>query len=497
MSNPLQSIALWRASESAFESSVPLTASGAAWYVAWKVCQAPAAGRPLTALELGVMLGACVALTGWAAARQLHIYGRRGPKSAIFTGLLFALVGVLTLRSMSELSFVNRCVELGGDLARVEIPAADPVAEPEVRSVCRVNGSDGNAYLAGTILSPNWSGQVPLPMIAFLALVSAMASLGLRDWRLRPSKIPKKLYRELRLAPAAGTKAIIAGPKPKEGRIQACGNATLWGEICGQIYSADKEFAPGEWCPRCQQVFRRAERALTFSVVSLFTADIDVLNGLERLDTVSWDRGHPMPSDARISGRERWVTLGEITLPDVITVAQALALIHEQLPTWTGAGGEDVERACKLAQDRASRICGWLWFGRHPQRLTYARPTTRVRFAVGPNRLRDLAGESVEPLTWQLDIGLLPLELRTGFRRTFLDRSRPPAMQNSKLDLWIPVGPTKSPPGGPGLWVDRIEGEALRTWLSTERLRPADLRGVTSPLPYLPFDPERPRGAQQ
>jgi len=50
--------------------------------------------------------------------------------------------------------------------------------------------------------------------------------------------------------------------------------------------------------------------------------------------------------------------------------------------------------------------------------------------------------------------------------------------------MWIPVSPGKLPKDQAGMWVPRIEGAAMRAWLSTERLRPAEERGTSVPLPY-------------
>jgi hypothetical protein len=249
------------------------------------------------------------------------------------------------------------------------------------------------------------------------------------------------------------------------------------------MYATERTFLAGEWCVRCQQPYRRAEREIPFTVVSLFTNEVDVLNGLERMDTVSWRRGEPMPADPRLSGQERWVVLGKISLPDVITVAQALAIVHARLDDWGARGPDALRAATQLAKERASKIGAWIWFGHQTHRLTYARPTHDVAYALGPRRLKDLVPQSGEDLALQLDTGLLPLELRIGFRRTFVDERRAAEEQNSKVDLWIPVGPPGAGESS-GLWVDRIEGEALRTWLATERLRSEDVRGVSVPLPY-------------
>ncbi|MCA9571659.1 MAG: hypothetical protein KC656_27660, partial [Myxococcales bacterium] len=144
---------------------------------------------------------------------------------------------------------------------------------------------------------------------------------------------------------------------------------------------------------------------------------------------------------------------------------------------------EDVQGAIELAQKRASRLAAWIWIGPMADRLTYARPTERAILALGPSRLRDLMLDAGEPLTLQLDVGLLPLELRTAFRKTFLDPERAPVRQNTKQDLWVPVAPDTSALAG--TWVPRMEGTALRRWVSLDRLRPAEVRGVTTPLPYV------------
>jgi hypothetical protein len=309
-----------------------------------------------------------------------------------------------------------------------------------------------------------------------------LGALGLRDHRLFPTTVPARVAELVRLRPAVGS-AGAAGGVPKSGAVLACANPTLWGEPCGQMYSAEHAFEPFEWCVRCQQPFRASEREITFRVVTLASADIDVLNGLERLDTQAWPRGHAMPADARISGRERWVELGVVRLPDTLSVAQALAVVHELLPTLGGARDERVTAAIELARDRASKVCAWIWFGRHTNRLTYARPTARVAFAFGPMRLRDVVADSGEDTTLQLEIGFVPVEVRSGHRRVYLTPGRPDEEQNSKLDLWVPVGPTTVSPGND--WVIRIAGDALQRWLATERARADDARGVATPLPYL------------
>ena len=85
-------------------------------------------------------------------------------------------------------------------------------------------------------------------------------------------------------------------------------------------------------------------------------------------------------------------------------------------------------------------------------------------------RLKDLVPHIGEDLTLQLDIGLLPLDLWTGSKMSFSD-NRAPALQNSHFTMWIPVSPPKATKKRQGLWVPRIEGDALRAWISTDRLK--------------------------
>ena len=107
--------------------------------------------------------------------------------------------------------------------------------------------------------------------------------------------------------------------------------------------------------------------------------------------------------------------------------------------------------------------------------------------AVGTTRLRDLITDSGDELYLQLDIGLLPLELRTAFFKTFRDENRAPRYQNSKSDIWVPIAPRLSAELA-GMWVPRVEGEALRKWLATGRLQEEGKRGVTIPVPYTVYD---------
>ena len=481
MTNPLQFMGLQRAKEGLIEATVPLLAAFCGWWLLYRLLAAPAMSHPLTILEQTVLLGAASALTGWAISRQLYLLRQRRPwiillVTVIFVGLITTLVS-----SSSSASFRNWCAEQ----AAGEVVSATAFVEGvDQRNACRVGGVPGNPYLPGLIFRASWGGWPSPGLWIFALLVGGLSSLAMRDRKMFPSRLGEKVFRRLMLAPAAGSESAAGKPKPKDAAVQACGNATMWGELCGQMYAVEKEFYSGENCVRCYQSYRRAEHLLNFRVVGLFSNSIDVLNGLERMDTVSWRRDEPMPPDARLSGTERWVELGKLQVPDVITVAQTLALVQDAMGSWGEDADERKQHALKIAAESASRVSAWIWLGPVADRLTYARPTRRSILAIGPTRLRDLVPQSGEELTLQLDVGLLPLELRVGFRKTFLEEGRAPEAQNSKLDLWIPVSPRKLPKDQAGLWVPRVEGAAMRAWLSTERLRPPEERGTAAPLPY-------------
>lgn len=491
----------WRGLEGAIEVTVPLVTTGFAWFVAYTLLTLPSPGRPLTPVEIWSTLGMCAGITGWTLSRQLFLARRRTPMSIVVSAALGALLLTWGVSSRVRGSFETQCTDQfeGRLVALSKIDRDDPFAtgavidpkkDPEAQIACQVGGVADNPYLIGTVYRPSWDGRLGVPLLIWLAAVAGLSALGLRSLRARPTQISFKVFQLLRYAPAAGAKSAMGAEKVKLGKVVACNNATLWGETCGQLYAAEKTWYPGEWCVRCQQAFNKAPRRFTFKVVSLFTADVDVLNGIERIDTVGWPRGEPIAPDARLSGQERWVVLGSIDFPDVITIAQALSLIQDLLPKWADSKDVRVKVAAGVAVERASRIAGWIWRGALSHRLTYARPTTEVKLAIGPMRIRDLVEDGSEELWFQLDVGLLPLELRTGFKKTFVEEGRLPELQNNKVDLWMPVSNPKVAKTEAALWVPRVEGDALRQWLSTDRLRDERIKGVSVPLPYLRYDPQ-------
>ncbi len=491
--NPLSAMGRWRGGEGAIEILLPLLVMGGAWFFVYGVLSAPMGVRPFTVMELWACLGACVGLTAWAISRQLYMGGKRSPWSLVSTSVIVSLGLAWLVAGRVEKAFTDNCSEAfeGEIIQLAAIDQGDTFANLANTSgvACKVGGVVDNVYLVGTLMRPAWDGQLTVPLLLFLVAVAVFATLGLRTVRMRPTSIAFKLMKLLRFAPAKGSKAAMGEPAPSKGEVVACNNPTLWGETCGQIYSKEKEWYAGEWCVRCQQAFVPAPRTFTFRIVTLFTGDVDILNGIERIDTVSWPRGEPIAPDGRLSGQERWVVLGTMEFPDIITVAQALALVHEQLETWKGSDDARVHVAARAAVARSSKVSCWFWRGQLSHRLTYARPTNDVLLAMGPQRLRDLIEDGGDELWLQLDIGLLPLELRTGFKKTFVEDGRAPELQNSKFDLWVPVSNQKLSSEDLGLWVPRVEGHALRSWLSLDRLRSDKIKGVTVPLPYLRYDP--------
>ena len=479
--NPLQSMGFWRGFEGAVEIAVPMTVAGIVFFRIKGLMEQVSMGRPLTTLEVFVLLGAMTAVISWAVSRQMFLSGRRKPIVIAVMATIFSCGAVYGLVKLLTAGFEASCTDVfEGVLIQI-----DGVWKGRTGVACQVGSIAGNNYIPGALIRPAWDGQASGLLWVFTTLVATFSSVAMRDVRVRPTKIVKKLYKLLEFAPASGLDGVL-GDKAKDGRVQACSNSTFWGEICGQLYSADKKFEPGEWCGRCNQTYTKADFNLTFNIVTLFSDNIDLLNMLEKKDTLSWDVPGRIPADGRQSGVERWVVIGQVTVPDVISVSQLLSITHAQLDDWQ-SDNDRVQSTINLAKKRASKLYGWIWFGRQTRRLTYARPTNKVLMAVGTTRLRDLVTDSGDELYLQLDIGLLPLEMRTAFYKTFRDEKRIPRYQNSKLDVWVPIAPRLSAELV-GMWVPRVEGEALRKWLATGRLQEEGKRGITIPVPYTVYD---------
>jgi hypothetical protein len=466
---PLTQAARVLAAESAVEVLIPTLAATGATVGVWYINGRIRLDGGLTSLEVSAMLLALCCIVGWFIGRQTFLLGRRSPWASAIGGAVAAAIVLFGVSRLTETSLANSCVALTGALENT----ADGL-------ICRVGPSD-NQYLPGTIYRATWSGQLSAWGWIGLVAAAAIAGVGLRDRRVLSSHLSLAIRDRLSLAPAPG-KAGVMGTMAKTGGVQACTNPTLWGELCGQLYPSDRAFGMGERCKRCQQPFHACDRTVTVRIVSLFSADVDVLNSLERYDQTSWKVEKGRAADARPSGQERWAVLGEMTFPEIITIAQVLALVHERLPDWKSTD-EVVQQANALAQSRASQIHAWIWQGNAAARLTWARPTANARLATGPGRLRDYGLAPGEDVWLQLDIGLLPLELRQRASRTPIDGS-PPVVENVLSNMWIPVGPVQPTGDQSRVWVPRIEGKALQAWLGTDRRVDAGVRGVATPLPY-------------
>ena len=474
---PLESMGYWRGFEGGIEIAVPVTVAGFMFFRIKSIMETPSMGRTLTTLEIFVMLGAMTAVISWAVSRQMFLGGKRRPVSIAVLATCFSFAAVYGLTKLLASGFETSCLKV----YEGTMVSLSSIWGSNTGIACQIGGIAGNNYIPGALIRPAWNGQMSGVLLAYLTIVATFSSVAMRDVRVRPTNVVRNLYKLLEYAPATGEKGAL-GDKVKDGKIQACSNATFWGEICGQVYSANKKFEPGEWCGRCNQTYVKADFELTFNIVTLFTDNIDLLNSLEKKDTLSWDVPGRIPADGRQSGVERWVVVGQVTVPDVLSVSQLLSIAHAQFDTWNSKD-ERVQAAIDLAKKRASKLYGWIWFGRQTKRLTYARPTNKVLMAVGTTRLRDLVTDSGDELYLQMDIGLLPLEMRSAFLKTFKDEKRGARYQNSKADIWVPIAPRLSADLA-GLWVPRIEGEALRKWLATGRLQEEGKRGITTPCPY-------------
>jgi len=476
----------WRALEGTVEVLLPILAAVAAWILVYRLGAMPMASRGLSSWELGVLVGVALGLTAWAVARLLYLLRQRRPVVHVAASLGVGGLLVLVMGSQVRAGFAARCEDdLQGKLVTL---AAWPGREDPPRVACQVRGQPGSPYLGGALWRPGWDGRSSGGHLALFGLAIVAGALARRDRRILSTRAGSRLEEALRLAPAAGLEASLGGATLETG-IAACANPTLWGEPCGQIYPANKRWEPGEPCARCRQPFSPCKRVIRLRVVSLARGDVEVLNGEERLSSAAWERGGAR-SLRPTSGEARWVELGLLALPDVVSVATALAIAHQALSTWAQSADPAVKEAAQLARRRASRVSCWLWFGDLAQHLNRARPSRLARLAVGPARLRDLL-IGVGPCWLQLDLGLLPLELRLGYRHADA-RDNKVVVQDQESVLWIPVSPPALKGVEPGVWVPRVEGDALRAWLSTERFVSPEARGRLVPVPYVPSDQPAP-----
>ena len=191
--DPLKSLGVWRGLELAFEGAVPYCVAGIAFWQLRKLFISPSVGKPLTTLELTVLLGSLAVLVSWAFSRQLFHLGRRTPVLISVVGTALGMIAVYGMAATVPGGFESSCGELNGSL--VELTSF--IASDTVSSACQIGGVPGNPYAPGTLVRPMWDGYIPGLMWAFLAFTSAMAAVGIRDRRMRPSRMVIKLYLSL------------------------------------------------------------------------------------------------------------------------------------------------------------------------------------------------------------------------------------------------------------------------------------------------------------
>lgn len=438
-----------RAAEGLLEVGLPALVAFAAWYGLLRLLEVPAPQRRLTALEVAVLFGAGGALLGHAIGRTTWLLGWRRPGVDAGAALVGAAIVLPLVLWLGQAGFEARCLALGGAVADLEGP------------VCQVEPALRNADLPGTLLR----GQaVGLPWVAlWVGVAAALGALGRRDRRLLPSGAARDLLSRLAFLPAAGSESA-ASRRPGADFV-ACGSPTLWGEPCGQLYAEGHTPARDQRCVRCQQPFQPVGADRTLAVYSLACADLDALHTWETADSTVWDvdGASQAKERARRSNQRRWVRVATVRVPEILTVAQVLALALDEVRAGSAADTtEDPEivRARALALARASRVAAWLWFGGDVgQRLVDAQPTDgEVALAVGPTRLADLVRGRAGEVALQLETGLLPLCLWHG--RLAGDKVR-----RARSCVWIPVTGARQD----GAWAPRIEGAALLRWLSLPR----------------------------
>jgi hypothetical protein len=150
-----------------------------------------------------------------------------------------------------------------------------------------------------------------------------------------------------------------------------------------------------------------------------------------------------------------------------------------------------VQRAGQEAVARGSRLAAWFWAGDVDDRLHLPTPSRSVVLAAGARRLRDFIPGLGQRLTLQLDTGVCPIELRSGFVHRVRGHEAGKVLhRNFRVFTWIPTAPSDVLQNG--LWVPRLEGAALRQWLSTQRNRSDLPQGATLPSAYVPFQGESP-----
>lgn len=110
--NPLQSMGLWRGFEGAIEIAVPMTVAGVVFFRIKGLMQQASMGRPLTSLEVFVLLGAMTAVVAWAVSRQMYLNGKRRPVVIAIFATLVSCGAVYGLVQLLASNFEAACTDV-------------------------------------------------------------------------------------------------------------------------------------------------------------------------------------------------------------------------------------------------------------------------------------------------------------------------------------------------------------------------------------------------
>ena len=202
--NPLESMGLWRGFEGAVEIAVPMTVAGVVFFRIKGLMEQVAMGRPLTTLEVFVLLGSMTAVISWTVSRQMFLSGRRKPIVIAVMATIFSCGAVWGLVKLLAAGFEASCADVfEGVLIQI-----DAVWKGQTGIACQVGSIAGNNYIPGALIRPAWYGQASGLLWVFTTLVATFSSVAMRDVRVRPTKIVKKLYKLLEFAPASGLDGV-------------------------------------------------------------------------------------------------------------------------------------------------------------------------------------------------------------------------------------------------------------------------------------------------
>ena len=110
--NPLQSMGFWRGFEGAVEIAVPMTVAAVVFFRIKALMEQASMGRPLTTLEVFVLLGAMTAVVSWAVSRQMYLSGRRKPIVIAVMSTLFSFGAIYGLVKLLASGFEASCTDV-------------------------------------------------------------------------------------------------------------------------------------------------------------------------------------------------------------------------------------------------------------------------------------------------------------------------------------------------------------------------------------------------